>query len=46
MVTTNSNSNVIPTTDSQGVRNRYMVGTTTSQQPFFSMDLNPEKPVQ
>ena len=46
MVTNNNISNVIPTTDRQGVSNRDMVGTTTPQQTFFSMDLNPEKPIQ
>ena len=46
MVTNNNNSNVIPTTDRQGVSNRDMVGVTTPQQTFFSMDLNPEKPIQ
>ena len=45
MVTNNNDSNVIPTTDRQGVSNRDMVGTTTPQQTF-SMDLNPEKPIQ
>ena len=46
MVTTNSNSNVIRTRDRQGVSNRDMIGITTSQQTFFNMDLNPEKPIQ
>ena len=46
MVTNNNNSNVIPTTDRQGVSNRDMVGTTTPQQTFFSMDLNPQKLIQ
>ena len=46
MVTNNNNSNAIPTTDRQGVSNRDMVGITTQQQTFFSMDLNPEKPIQ
>ena len=45
MVTNNNNSNIIPTTDRQGVSNRDMVGITTQQQTFFSMDLNPEKPI-
>ena len=45
IVTNNNISNVIPTTDRQGVSNRDMVGTTTPQQTF-SMDLNPEKPIQ
>ena len=43
MITNNNNSNVIPTTDRQGVSNRDMVGITTPKQTFFSMDLNPEK---
>ena len=43
---TNNNSNVIPITDRQGVSNRDMIGVTTQQQTFFSMDLNPEKPIQ
>ena len=42
----NNSSNVRPTTDRQGVSNRGMVGITTPQQTFFSMDLNPEKPIQ
>ena len=47
MITNNNNSNVIPTTDRQGVSNRDMVGITTPKQTFFSMDLNPEKkPIQ
>ena len=47
MVTNNSNnSNVIPTTDRQEVSNRDIVGTTTPQKTFFSMDLNREKPIQ
>ena len=46
MVTNNYNSNVIPTTGRQRVSNRDLVGITTSQQTFFSMDLNPEKPIQ
>ena len=46
MVTNNNNSNAIPTTDRQGVSNRDMVGITTQQQTLFSMDLNPEKPIQ
>ena len=46
MVTNNNNTNVIPTTDRQGVSNRDMVGITTPQQTFFSMDLNPEKPIK
>ena len=46
MVTTNNNSNVICTMDRQGVSNRDMIGITTSQQTFFNMDLNPEKPIQ
>ena len=44
MVINNNNSNVIPTTDRQGVSNRAMVSITT--QTFFSMDLNPEKPIK
>ena len=43
---TNNNRNVIPITDRQGVSNRDMIGVTTQQQTFFSMDLNPEKPIQ
>ena len=43
---TNKNSNVIPTTDRQGVSNRDMVGISAPQQNFFSMDLNLEKPNQ
>ena len=46
LVTNNNNNNVIPTTDRQGVSNRDIVGITTQQQTFFSMDLNPEKPIQ
>ena len=46
MVTNNNNSNVILTTDRQGVSNRDMVGITAPQQLFFSMDLNPEKTVK
>ena len=46
MVTNNNKSNVMPTADRQGVSNRDMVGITTQQQTFFSMDLNPEKPIQ
>ena len=46
MVTNKNNNNVIPTTDRQGVSNRDMTSITTSQQTFFSMDLNPEKPIQ
>ena len=46
MVTNNNNSNVIPTTDRQGVNNRDMVGITTQQQTFFNTGLNPEKPIQ
>ena len=46
MVTNNNDSNVIPTTDRQGVSNRDMVGTATPQQTFFSMDLNPQKLIQ
>ena len=42
----NNNNNVIPTTDGQEVSNRDMVGTTTPQKTFFSMDLNREKPIQ
>ena len=45
MVPNNNNSNVIPTTDRQGVSNRDMVGITAPQQTFFRMDLNPEKPI-
>ena len=41
LVTNNNNNNVIPTTDRQGVSNRDIVGITTQQQTFFSMDLNP-----
>ena len=43
---TNNNSNVIPTTNRKGVNNRDMVGKFASQQSFFSMDLNPGKPIQ
>ena len=46
MVTNTNNSNVIPTTDRQGVSNRDMVGVTSPQQTFFNIDLNPEKPIQ
>ena len=46
MVTNTNNSKVIPTTNRQGVSNRDMVGITDPQQTFFSMDLNPEKPIQ
>ena len=46
MVTNNNNSNLIPTRDIQGVSNRDKVGVTAEQQAFFSMDLNPEKPIQ
>ena len=46
MATSNNNSNVIPTTDRQGVSNRDMVGTTNPQQAFFRMDFNPEKTIQ
>ena len=42
----NNNSNIIPTTDRQGVSNRDMVGTITPQQTFFSRNLNPEKPIR
>ena len=45
MVPNNKNSNVIPTTDRQGVSNRDMVGITAPQQTLFRMDLNPEKPI-
>ena len=43
---TNNNSNVIPTTDRQGISNGDIEGKTSPQQIFFSMDLNPEKPIQ
>ena len=43
MATNNNNSNVIPTTDRQGVSNRDMADTTTPRQTFFSIDLNPKK---
>ena len=46
MVANNNNSNVIPTTDRQGVSNRDMVDITSQQHTFFSLDLNPEKPIQ
>ena len=46
MVTNNNNSNVIPTTDRRGVSNRDMVDITTPRQTFFSIDLNPEKPIR
>ena len=46
MVANNNNSNVIPFTGRQGVSNRDMVDITTQQQTFFSMDLNPENPIQ
>ena len=39
MVTNNNNN-------SKGVSNRDMVGITTPQQTFFSMDFNPEKLIQ
>ena len=45
MLTSNNNSHAIPTTDRQGVSNRDMVGITTPQQTFFSMDVNPGKPI-
>ena len=41
----NNNNNVKPTTDRQGVSNRDM-GLFPPQQNFFSLDLNPKKPVQ
>ena len=43
---TNNNSNVIPTTNRKGVSNRDMVGKFAPQQIFFSMYLNPGKPIQ
>ena len=46
MATNNNNSNVIATTDRKGVSNRDMVGIPAPQQTFFSMDINPEKPIQ
>ena len=42
----NNNRNVIPTTDRQGVSNRDMVSIFAPLQTFFSMDINPEKPIQ
>ena len=42
----NNNRNVIPTTDTQGVSNRDMVSIFAPLQTFFSMDINPEKPIQ
>ena len=42
----NNNRNVIPTTDTQGVSNRDMVSIFAPLQTFFSMDINPERPIQ
>ena len=46
MVTNNNSSNVIPTTDRQGVSNRDMVRITFPQETFFSIDLYPEETIQ
>ena len=45
MVTGNNNSNVITTTDRQELSNRDMEGLAAPQQTFFSIDLNPGKPI-
>ena len=45
METNNSNSNIIPTTDRQGVSKRDIAGATNQKRTFFSINLNPEKPI-